>query len=110
MKRTYSGATSGVGAKYAWDGNKNIGSGSIEIIDSSPSKITMKLDFTTPMVSHNIVKFSLIPNGSSTTVTQVMSGTSPYISKLMSFVFSTDKMVGTKFEEGLASLKASAEK
>ena len=110
MKCTYSGATSGVGAKYAWDDNKNIGSGSMEIIDSSPNKITMKLDFTTPVVAHNIVEFSLMPNGGSTTVTQVMSGPSPYISKLMSLVFSMDKMVGTKFEEGLASLKASAEK
>jgi hypothetical protein len=27
MKRTYDGAESGKGAVYAWDGNKNVGSG-----------------------------------------------------------------------------------
>jgi hypothetical protein len=110
MKRTYSGAASGVGAKYAWEGNKKIGSGSMEITESSPTKIAMKLNFTAPMVAHNMVEFTLTPNGDNTTVKQVMSGPSPFISKLISLVFSMDKMVGAKFEEGLASLKASAEK
>ena len=31
MKRSYSGAESGKGAIYAWDGNKEIGQGSMEI-------------------------------------------------------------------------------
>ncbi len=110
MKRTYSGTDSGKGAQYAWEGNKNIGSGSMEITESSPTKIAMKLDFTAPMVAHNIVEFTLTPNGDSTTVTQGMSGPSLYISKLMSLVFSMEKMVGPKFEEGLASLKAATEK
>jgi hypothetical protein len=109
MKRTYSGAASSVGAQYAWEGNKNIGSGSMEITESSSTKIAMKLDFTAPMVAHNMVEFTLVPAGDSTTVTQVMYGPSPYISKAMSLVFSMEKMVGTKFEEGLASLKAIAE-
>jgi hypothetical protein len=110
IKRTYSGAASGTGAQYAWNGNKNIGSGSMEITESSPTKIAMKLDFTAPMVAHNMVEFTLTPNGDSTTVTQVMSGPSPYISKVMSLVCNMEKMVGPKFEEGLASLKAAAEK
>src|SRR3981081_3446297 len=49
MQRTYSGAASGTGAVYAWNGNKNIGSGRMEIIDTAaPSKIVIKLDFFTP--------------------------------------------------------------
>jgi hypothetical protein len=49
MKRSYSGAASGKGAVYAWDGNKNVGSGRMEILDASaPSKIQIKLDFFTP--------------------------------------------------------------
>jgi hypothetical protein len=31
MKRTYGGADSGKGAVYAWDGDKNVGSGRMEI-------------------------------------------------------------------------------
>lgn len=110
MKRTYSGAESGVGAHYAWEGNKDIGSGSMEITESTPTKIAMKLDFTAPFKAHNRVEFTLAPNGDSTTVNHAMFGPSPYISKLMGLVFSTEKMVGPKFEEGLATLKSIAEK
>jgi uncharacterized protein YndB with AHSA1/START domain len=47
MKRTYSGAESGKGAVYAWEGNRNVGSGRMEILDASaPSKIVIKLDFS----------------------------------------------------------------
>jgi hypothetical protein len=38
-----------------------------------------------------------------------MHGPSPFISKLMGLFFSMDAMVGEKYEEGLASLKAIAE-
>ena len=48
MKRSYSGAASGQGAVYAWEGNKNVGSGRMEILEASaPSKIVIKLDFFT---------------------------------------------------------------
>lgn len=110
MKRTYSGAESGVGAQYAWEGNKNIGSGSMEVTESSLTKIAMNLDFTAPFAAHNKVEFTLQLNGDSTTVTHAMFGPSPYISKLMGLVFSMENMVGSKFEEGLAALKAIAEK
>ena len=48
--------------------------------------------------------------GETTTVSHAMFGPSPFISKLMSLVFNMDKMVGAKFEEGMAKLKAIAEK
>lgn len=68
------------------------------------------LDFVKPFEAHNNVEFMLTPQGDSTTVTQAMYGPSPYISKLMTLFFSMDKMVGEKYEEGLANLKAIAEK
>lgn len=111
LKRTYSGAPSGKGAAYAWAGNKEVGSGSMEIVETAPpSKLLLKLDFTAPFEAHNMVEFSLVREGDATRVTQAMFGPSPFISKLMSLVFSMDKMVGAKFEEGLANLKALAEK
>ncbi len=110
MQRAYSGADSGVGAKYAWQGNKEIGAGSMEITESTPTKIVMKLDFTAPFKAHNTVEFTLTPHGDGVTVTHAMFGPSPFISRLMGLVFSMDKMVGSKFEEGLATLKAIAEK
>jgi uncharacterized protein YndB with AHSA1/START domain len=45
MKRKHSGASSGKGAVYEWEGNKDVGKGRMEIIDSVPnSKIFIKLD------------------------------------------------------------------
>lgn len=111
IKRTYSGALSGKGAVYAWSGNKDIGQGRMEIIESSsPASVVLKLDFITPFEAHNTVEFTLVAQGNSTTVTQAMYGPSPFISKLMGLFFSMEKMVGEKYEEGLANLKLIAER
>ncbi|MEK9968158.1 MAG: SRPBCC family protein, partial [Ferrovibrio sp.] len=37
MQRSFSGPAAGTGARYAWAGDKNIGEGSMEIVDSLPS-------------------------------------------------------------------------
>ena len=111
VKRSYSGADSGKGAIYAWQGNKDIGHGRMEIIESTPSSnVVIKIDFIQPFEAHNTVEFTLVTQGGATTVTQAMYGPSPFISKLMGLFFSMEKMVGQKYEEGLASLKAIAEK
>jgi hypothetical protein len=111
VKRTYSGADNGKGAVYGWQGNKDVGQGRMEIIESTPSSnVLIKIDFMEPFEGHDMVQFTLQPQGDTTKVTQAMYGPSPFISKLMSLFFSMDKMVGQKYEEGLASLKAIAEK
>jgi uncharacterized protein YndB with AHSA1/START domain len=111
MQRSITGPDSGIGAMYAWDGNKEIGQGSMEILEATPSsRVLIKIDFYKPFEAHNTVEFTLTPQGESTTVSNAMYGPNPFVSKLMSLVFSMDKMVGPKFEEGLASLKAIAEK
>src|SRR6202022_4087893 len=46
MQRSFGGAASGKGAVYGWEGDKNVGSGRMEIIDAAaPNKIIIKLDF-----------------------------------------------------------------
>jgi uncharacterized protein YndB with AHSA1/START domain len=111
MKRTYSGAANGEGTVYEWEGNRNVGKGRVEITDTSPpSKVAIKLDMVKPFEAHNIVEFTLEPNGDSTNVTWAMDGQNAYIAKVMSLFFSMDSMVGGQFEEGLANLKTIAEK
>jgi hypothetical protein len=111
LKRTYSGAASGQGAVYEWEGNKKVGQGRMEIMESSPSsKITIKLDFLKPFEAHNSAEFTLDRQGDSTTVTWVMNGRQPYMFKVMSLFFSMDKMIGKDFEAGLANLKSITEK
>jgi carbon monoxide dehydrogenase subunit G len=111
MKRTYSGAPSGKGAVYEWDGDKNVGKGRLAIADSSPpSKVMLDLDMLAPLQAHNIVVFTLEPKGDATNVTWAMNGQVPYIAKIVHVFLDVDKMVGQDFEAGLANLKAIAEK
>jgi len=111
MKRSYSGAASGNGAVYAWQGNKNVGSGRMEILDSSaPSKIVIKLDFFAPFEGHNTAEFTMLPQGDVTNVTWLMHGPVPFMAKIMHVLMNIDRMVGKDFEIGLANLKRLTEK
>jgi hypothetical protein len=111
MKRMPSGPTKGVGAAYAWEGNKKVGSGRMEIMESeSPSKVVLKLDFFKPFKAHNTAEFTLEKKGTATEITWAMYGPQRYMMKVMGMLMDCDHMVGKQFEEGLANLKGIAEK
>jgi Polyketide cyclase / dehydrase and lipid transport len=111
MKRSYSGPESGRGAVYGWEGNSNVGSGRMEILDASvPSKILIKLDFFKPFEGHNTAEFTMLPQGDATHLSWVMRGPAPFISKLMQVFMNLDRMIGKDFEIGLANLKKLTEK
>jgi uncharacterized protein YndB with AHSA1/START domain len=111
MKRTYGTTTSGKGATYAWEGNKDVGQGSMEIAESIlPTKVALKLDFLKPFEAHNRVEFTLTPKGDATGVSWAMQGDTPYFAKIIHVFIDMDKMVGKDFESGLADLTAAAEK
>lgn len=108
---TYSGPASGAGAVHTWSGNRNVGAGRIEILEAKrPTNVVMRLQMIKPMKADNRVDFSLAEKGDTTAVTWAMSGRQPLIGKLMTLVIDCDKMVGSQFEKGLASLKAAAER
>ena len=107
---TYDAVTAGAGGAYAWQGQKS-GAGRMQITESVPAqRVTAKLDFTKPFEAHNVIDFTLQPQGTGTTVTWAMHGPMPYLNRLMTIFFDIDKTVGKYFEAGLANLKALAEK
>ena len=111
MKRTFEGPDSGKGAIYAWNGNKNVGSGRMEITEAAPpGRIVIRLDFLTPFEAHHTAEFTLEPHNDATRVLWVMHGPQSFLSKLMGIFMNMDRMIGNDFEAGLASLKALAEK
>jgi uncharacterized protein YndB with AHSA1/START domain len=111
MHRSFSGAASGKGAVYQWDGNKNVGKGRMEIVDTTPpSRIVIKLDFIKPFEGHNTAEFTMVPRGDMTRVTWAMFGPAPFMSKVMQVFMNFDKMIGKDFEQGLDNLKAVAER
>jgi len=110
MKRELSGPVSGVGATYAWEGNMEVGKGTLQIIRSTPLKIDMQLTMVKPMAANNLVEFTLEPKEDETIVTWSMSGPQPFLGKLMNTFINCDKMVGDTFVKGLINLKALVEK
>ena len=110
MKKTYSGAASGEGAVYEWEGNKNIGKGRMEIAEASPpSKVTFNMHFIKPFEAHNIAEIKLEANGDATDVTWAIHGPSPFLSKVIGLLCNMDRMIGREFETGLANLKTITE-
>jgi hypothetical protein len=109
MKRTYSGAASGKGAVYGWEGNRDVGQGRMEITDAEPSRVAMNLDFVKPFEAHNNVEFLLAPKPGATDVTWKMQGHIPYVAKIVHVFVNMDAMVGGQFETGLTNLKRVAE-
>ena len=112
IKGSYSGAASGTGAAYAFEGTRDVGRGRIEITDSRPaSEVRMSLHMLAPMEGRNVVEFSLKPEGSQASrVTWAIQGPMPYISKVLSLFCDMDAMIGKEFENGLADLKAIVER
>ena len=111
LKGSYSGAASGESVAYTFAGNRSVGKGTIQIIESAPaSRVTMTLHMLAPFETRNTVRFLLEPQGELTRVTWAMQGSVPYFAKIIHLFIDMDRMVGSEFDAGLASLKAIAEK
>jgi uncharacterized protein YndB with AHSA1/START domain len=110
MKRTLSGAASGPGQVYEWSGNREVGSGKLEIVGATAAtRLDMKLHMYKPMKALNDVAFILTPKAGGTEFVWSMAGPQPYMGKLFSTFVDCEKMCGSMFEEGLGKLKALAE-
>ena len=109
LERRYSGPEAGVGARYAWSGNRRAGRGDMEITGSAPERVDVRLTFEKPMRSTNQVAFELRPAGpEQTEVTWRMTGTTRGPMALFSRVVSMDRMIGGDFEKGLERLDRAA--
>lgn len=109
LKRTYTGPDSGVGAHYAWSGNRKAGEGSMVITSETPLEVDVKLDFLKPFAATNQVQFILTPTGGGTKVEWRMEGEQKGFWGFVGRFMNMDKLVGKDFERGLAQLKAAAE-
>jgi uncharacterized protein YndB with AHSA1/START domain len=111
MRRTFSGPASGPGSIYEWVGNSSVGSGRMEIVESSgPERVAIRLDFLKPFEGHNMATFALAPSGGATQVTWTMDGPTPFFGKILHVFIDMDRMVGRDFEAGLANLRTAVER
>ena len=110
MRRAFGERTAGQGATYAWNGDGEAGAGKMTMVESTPSRIGVALDFEKPMANHAKVAFTFVPQGDATLVTWSMEMPNPFLAKVVHVFFDAEKLVGEDFDRGLASLKAIAEK
>jgi len=110
MKKSFEGASAGVGAIYTWSGNHEVGEGRTTIIESRPSAlIRIKLEFVRPFAGSSTAEFTFKPEGERTAVTWSLDGRNSFIAKAMGLVMNMDRMIGDDFEKGLAQLQSIAE-
>ena len=109
LKRSYDGPPAGVGAKYAWVGNKEVGEGRMTIEHSDPSKVAIKLEFLKPFAATNTATFTFTKTPDGNKTTWAMDGNNNFIAKAFHLVMDMDKMIGPDFERGLAGIKTAAE-
>jgi hypothetical protein len=111
MKKTYSGSASGKGARYAWEGNRDVGQGEITLADSTPpTKLVFNLHMMKPFEGRNVASFSLAAAGDATRVTWSLDDKHNLFLKTLTLFMNMDSMIGRDFETGLARLKTAAEK
>ncbi len=109
-KSTFEGPTSGTGSVFLWDGNKDVGAGSMTILQSEPNdRIHIKLAFVRPFAGTNDVYFTFKPEGEQTAVTWSMAGKNNFIAKAISLCIDCEKMVGQQYDKGLANIKSIVE-
>jgi Polyketide cyclase / dehydrase and lipid transport len=105
-KNTFEGPSAGKGAKRHWAGNKQVGEGRMEIVESRPSELVrLRLDFLKPFKATNTAEFTFKPDGKHTNVSWSMFGRNNFMFKAMGLFMDCDKMVGGQFEQGLANMK-----
>ncbi len=70
MTTTYSGPSAGPGASYGWEGNSEVGKGTMKIIESLPNEsVKIDLEFLEPFAAKHLTEFTLRPAASGTKVT-----------------------------------------
>lgn len=109
LERTYTGPVEGVGAHYAWSGNKKAGTGTMEITGSTPSRVEIALEFLVPFKASNVTTFELTPVGAGATrVAWHMTGRRGLFMTVAGRLF-FDRAIAKDFDRGLAQLKSVSE-
>jgi carbon monoxide dehydrogenase subunit G len=109
MKTTIEGTPGTVGHKYAWEGNKQVGKGTMALTKVDGDLVTEELNFDGRGASN--VSFAFKPEGTATNVTWGMDMNIGFFGRgmMMFMKGKMDKMLGGDFEKGLGKLKTLAE-
>ncbi len=110
MKKDFKGEDGKVGSVLDFDGNREAGSGSLEILRLIQNEwVEVKLHMTKPIDAENLIRYQLTPEAGGTRFTWSMSGHNGFIGKLVSTLIDCEKMIAPDFEKGIINLKTLVE-
>jgi uncharacterized protein YndB with AHSA1/START domain len=110
LKKTFTGAASGVGASYSWVGNSKAGEGNMTITESKPNEqLSLDLEFLKPFPAKNKTTFKLSPAAGGTEVHWIVEGEHNFSGKAFALLVNMDRLLGKDFEQGLANLNSAAQ-
>ena len=112
MKKVFSGPEDQPGGKMEFEGNKDVGSGSIQLLKVIPNqRVDLHLQMIKPFKADNLVEYTLTPEAEgSTRFTWTMSGDGGFMGKLVVVMIDCEKMVADEFTRGIENLKNLIEK
>lgn len=106
MDRTYSGATEGVGAVYAWSGSPKVGVGRMEITAADDgARVVVEQRNDKPLRSRSTSTFTVAEADGGTLVTWSSTGTLSRLMRVVGVVVPMEKVLGPVFERGLERLR-----
>lgn len=109
-KETIDGATSGQGAKLAWDGNSDVGAGNMEIVESKPNDLVrIRMHFIRPMEGDCDIDLKIEPAADQSKLIWTMSGENGFVGKMFGLFIDCEKMCCDDFDKALANIKAIVE-
>ncbi len=109
MKTTFEGETGMPGSKFSWEGNKEVGSGSMELLAINGDSILQKIIFTAPQKGGGDVYLIALPKGDSTHVIWGMKFEVGFMRRGVMLFLNMDKFIGADYEKGLLKLKTAME-
>lgn len=110
MKKIFTGVDGQVGSIMEFEGNRDVGSGQLEMLKVVPNELVeIKLTMIKPISGENWVQYKLTTEGADTRFTWTMSGDGGFLSKLMTVLIDCEKMIGDQFSQGIENLKSVVE-
>ncbi|WFG43622.1 SRPBCC family protein [Pseudonocardia alni] len=108
LRREYSGAARGVGARYAWSGNRKAGRGTMEIVGDDPDRVEVRVAFEKPFRSTSTSTFRFTTAAGGTEVVWSLAGEQSGLAALLGRLVPMDRLLGGDLEQGLTRLRTAA--
>jgi hypothetical protein len=105
IQLVFSDVTTGVAAFYTWQGNDEVGSGKMTLLEEKAHEyVRYHLEFIEPFSDTAAVELRINQEGSQSTLTWSMRSENNFTKKIFLLFMDFEATIGADFEEGLANI------